>query len=1268
MQWFTATHIDAWSQRIDARTDLSLLISQLVRASVASMSDYEFPTGDSAQRPGYDGRLTAHPAPGFEHYLPDGNSVWEFGATEHILEKINSDYAVRTENPGCGVDPTQTTLVFIAGRRWRHQTTIVDWIAEKKKTSPWKDIKVFDAAALETWLELCPGVAASIARDVVGTLPRTGALCPQEFWDEYAGRFQPHLTEAVAVAGRSEQSSAILRQLTDSPQVFRWQGDSLLEVIAFMAASIRSAPEADRKFLESRVLIVETEEAARLLKGLPQLIFAVHREAMTLAGSLSDHHVVILPLGRDSLRDAAATRLARPTSYEMAEAFKSMGLNEDDARRRALECDRSVTILARRISSGVAALPRWHAQAPLIPAFLAGAWDTASKKDQAVIAKLAGVDEYAEYEATVRRYRLMEDAPLETVDKVWAVRAPVDVFVNLANLLGTEHFVTLGEVVNDVFGEIDPTLNMAVEDRPFARIRGENIPPHSPWLREGLANTLLIIAALGPQSDLSMPEGVGPQQFVNSLVDAIPSLKANHRVLASLRHELPLLMEAAPDPLLRALEHLLEGGGTSLKPIFQDDKDKSSIFSSSAHTGLLWALELIAWDPKYLLRASHVLLKLAAIDPGGALANRPPRSLRNIFLPWKPSTNATLNQRLAVLDSLAKADEKRSWDLLVALLPKGHDVAEIGLKPKFREAGESEKEVITYQLLYKAYDEIIARVLTLAGSNVERWADVLDTVHTFSDPQKTLAIDAFGKQIDKFSGEPKAQLWEKLAKVIRHHRAWPQAGWSLGDDFLKPLEQLLKQLEPNDPIQQTLWLFEESFPLIEHREGKDFLGEAERLRNEAIKDLIDKRGTEALFQLAERAKAPRFIGLAAGQIVDDSTGVMRIALEAFDRGPSLNGFVSLLSAAANVRFGDEWVNRIRATYKEEKLTPEQIVIFALGWNHERRTWDFVAEFGKNSDREYWRQQSAWGLKGSTADITYAVERYLGANRAEIVILELFPQFGEIGSRQLLETLDQFDERIRDEPKLLQAGNLNFYLQQVFGALRQRDDVAREELALREYRYLSLLRWGRVYGNEGTPLELEKFMSESPEFYVRILSDVFAPTSERGKQREVSEQERARAHVGWTLLEGFAVLPGQDGDQIDQETLEAWVSRVLALAAESDRLTIAEQKVGALLAHSPTDTRDGIWPHITVRKSLETWSSDSIEHGMLIERMNMRGVTRRLPKDGGKQEWDIASAIRTDSKTLREWPRTSSFLRTLAEYWEESAKREDIHAQQLELRE
>lgn len=168
-----------------------------------------------------------------------------------------------------------------------------------------------------------------------------------------------------------------------------------------------------------------------------------------------------------------------------------------------------------------------------------------------------------------------------------------------------------------------------------------------------------------------------------------------------------MLMEAAPGPLLSALEQMLEGDGAKLKPVFQDSRDSNPLWSSSPHTGLLWALERIGHDPKYLQKTSDILAGLVAIDPGGRLSNRPLASLRSLFLTWKPATNASHEMRLAVLENLISTKPDVAWPLITDLLPK-HGQMQSNLEPpRFRDAGASEREMLTYSILFKTISAIL---------------------------------------------------------------------------------------------------------------------------------------------------------------------------------------------------------------------------------------------------------------------------------------------------------------------------------------------------------------------------------------------------------------------------------------------------------------------------------------------------------------------------------------------------------------------------------
>jgi hypothetical protein len=1271
MKWILARHLSAWAERIDARIRLSEIIAKLVRASVTNISAFRFPAGDSAQIPGYDGQLTAIPADMYREFLADGESVWEFGTTAGYYEKANEDYRKRTESPGESVDITQTTFVFVTPHVWsRDKPTLSEWVAQKRAEKRWKDVRVLDAVALENWFELCSAVAATIAREIIGNLPITGALSTDEFWKEYSTQFQPQLNEEVLLAGRQEQRQRMVQMLMGSGQVHRWQGDSLAEVLAFAIACIRKAEPDVRNFLESKTLFIESKDAARQLADSPHLIFMVRGEAVPLAGRLSESHPVIVPLGRDSLRNADATRLKRPTTHEMAEALKTMGLADEQSKRIARECDRSTTILARRIASAVAQLPSWHKDLILLPALLAGAWDSASPADCAVVARLANAGEYTACEASLRSYLLSEDGPLEREGTVWAIRAPVDVFVHLAPLFGTEHLNAFGAVVKDVFAELDPALDLSIEDRPFAQIHGA-VRVHTNWIRDGLATALLTIAALGEKNGFQLSDGRTPRQYVDDLLSNIPGLRNDHRVIASLSNELPLLMEAAPDPLLAALEHLLKGDALEMRAIFQDARDHRSLFSHSPHTGLLWALELIAWDPEYLTRTALVLARLEKIDPGGSLSNRPIESLRHIFLAWNPATNASLRQRLGALDRLIKDDVSVGWKLLIRLLPRGNDFGGETLKPRFREAGASEREIVTNLVVLETYKEIIQRAIKLAGAAPERWESILDLLHAFPRNEQRVTIGEFQIAVQHMTSDAWSPLWQSVNKIIRHHRAHPGADWSLQSAELEQLEAVAKNIAPVDPIRESLWLFEETMPEIPFTSAEKFWDEVEQLRRIAVSKVWAQKGLNGVLELASLAKAPRYVGFALGYVITNLEEAITVISSKFIYGENFQTFAALFSLAIFQRFKDSWEAILKEAHRLAAISDEAIVQLFSAWPHRKDTWNYVESFGESITIKYWQSRFPWGLEGQDADVEYAVRRYLDANRAEFIVEGLYPKISSIPTSLILTTLDQFETRIASTPGILHKQALDFDLQQVFAILQARTDVSLAEIAMREYRFLPLLRDNIRHRSETRSLVLDQYMAENAEFYVGILCDVFRPTSERGKEKDpstITQQQQLRAKFGWTLLEGFTRIPGLTDNQIDIAVLQKWVAEVKQFASEKDRLIISEHKIGSLLAHAPDDPKDSHWPHKGIRDCLEIWQADEIEQGMAIKRLNMRGATWRDPKQGGKPEHDLAAQLRDSAHYLEKWPRTQKVLLSLAQSWEDFGNREDLRVRQEEMRE
>jgi hypothetical protein len=1261
MRWVNAKQLQTWAgDRIDARNVLARLIGQLIRGSAAEIIGFRFPAGDSAQLQGWDGRLIASPRGQFKTYVPDGKSVWEWGVEKSPATKSKRDYAKRIADPGEDVVPSETTFVFVTPRTWKGAAA---WAANSKKDGPWKDVRALDAIDLEEWLSLCPAVAASFAREN-GFIPSEHAQSIDEFWDVYSGRFSPQLSERVLLAGRPQQKQDLEQALASGSGIQRCKGDSLDEVLAFFCAVIRSAEDGPREFLRARTLIVETEEAARRLRNFEGLIMAVRGGAVGAAGMLAnDGHRVIVPIGRDTIKPSSSITLTRPSAHEMSEGLEEMGFSADDALRRAYECGRSVSILARRIPSATAERPEWSNDQRLIPAFFAGAWDQSKEDDKSIIAALAGTRSYEDVEAGLREFLSLADSPLELVGSVWAVRAPVDLFVHISHLVQKERFTSLGKAVTDVLSELDPALELSPGERMYASLNGK-VLRHSEWLRDGLATTLLILSAMGKENDLQTP-APAPEQFVSGLVDALPGLRQDYRVIASLSRQLPMLMEAAPGPLLSALEQMLEGDGAKLKPVFQDSRDSNPLWSGSPHTGLLWALERMGHDPKYLQKASDILAGLVEIDPGGRLSNRPLASLRSLFLTWKPATNASHEMRLAVLNNLISTKPEVAWQLITDLLPKQGQIQCNLEPPRFRDAGASEREMLTYPILFKTISAILAMAVQLAGSDVVRWTALLKGTHELPTADRDRLIQAFGQAVDRINAEEFPALWKELTKITRHHRAYPTAKWVMAESQIAALEQIAARIAPEEPGTQDEHLFTERFPDVPRIDPAKLLEQLDGLRKSAIERIMTSFGVQGVVDFAFRVEAPSIVGGIFGSIAESPLEAMDAILlnEALPKRPIR--FSSGVSSAAFMRFGDAWLSRVQKEVATGRIHVELLESLSEWWPITPSVWNWIPQFGEDAEKRFWQTKPPWGLKSNGEELAYVVSQYLRFGRPEFVIEALSDRSSEIPSPQLVEALVVFERQIGGRPELLHGAS--FHLQQVFQSLRARADLALESVAALEYRYLPLLR--ELWAATDPESALDRCLAQSPASFVRVVADVFRPASKRkSPMASLTPEGEARAQIGITLLESFSRVPGQSANDIEVAVLDKWVQEVRSIAKEQDRSEMAEQYIGKLLTHAVADGEDKLWPHKAIREGLEKWKAPQIEKGIYIGLMNSRGVTTRGPYEGGKQERELAKRIRDNARKLDRWPRTKAVLIAQAESLERQAEREDTEAEQLRLRE
>lgn len=1247
MKWINANDLERWADKIPARTSFPALIADLVRASSKNITDIRFPNGDKGQIRGFDGELISLTE---AFFVPEGASIWEFGVTKDFKAKAKGDFDKRTKEVPAELR-AKTTFVFATPRTWDNNSNQKwsDWVRDEFSAGGWKDVKFIDGSKLETWLEEHPAVAARWAKYELGLMPQRGARSTDEFWQEFAHRFSPPLVEEVLLAGRDAQVEKLLLLLQESNGRLHLAADSPDEVIAFCVAAIRKAPEQLRYYLEAKTIIIDEEESARQLANKTGLAYLPRGQARPLVGVLSLAGPTVSIAGLEDNRRAHEV-LLRPGARDLSTALVKMDFPEDKAYELAQKCGRSIAVLERQIPSGTAVRPEWVKQADaLIPALLAGAWSNTSAEDQNILKGFAGCEKYEDFEAPLRKLLLHIDPPIDRIKDVWALRAPVDAFINLAHELGQEHLDRFADAAKKVFSEI---VERPTADQIFS-LDTQRKSSHSDWLRDGMMNTLLHMSALHEQVEVVAKQG-SLKDYVNEVVRDIPGLSSDYRLMASLRNNLSMLAEAAPVPFLDALERLLEGDAEKIKPIFNETA--GFITPETHHVGLLWALETLAWDVDYFGRATIALAKLAAIDPGGSVTNRPINSLREIFVAWSPRTRANSQTRKAVLEKVITKVPEISWELLVKLLPRSHDTTSMTAVPKFGESSRAESDVLTFGAVWDFQNFIVSHAIAQAGNDAERWVTLVNGMGHFPLESFEKTREGLTQFLEKQPPDTTQKAWEALRKLVKRHRAHSDTDWAFQEEQLLQLEALVLNFESKYPKVLHAWLFDEWMPDIP--EAKGSIDEIEAMRKGALSEIFANGAENALVEFFHAVKQPQLIGTPLIGL-ELPVEQLEIVLTRFLReGEKFLSLAALLVSDGVRRFGEVWQSKIEIIFKSFQITPIDHARLLMALPDSLETWNYVAKFGIEVEAGYWVNRHAFALNGPYDELMVGIENYIRNGRPFSAIQAAFRRLQEVPTASLVSILDNGVAEINTRGA---AGDMtSYYVEKVFEELNKRDDIAIDEIARLEFRYLPF------FDHREVTLNLHRLMISNPATYISVIAAIYRKDNEE-EPPEPSRETVRLAKAAYQLLKSLHELPGQTNGDIDKQLLFEWTDAVRSLAKDSGLSRVTDSNIGTLLAHSPPSAVDAAWPHEATRGLIEQLDSEVVERAIGLERFNMRGVHSRMFGEGGRQERDLAEKYRTWSKAMAGFPRTERLLEGIAKNWVREAEDADIRAQKDELR-
>ena len=1259
-QIVTENQLDEWV-RANAHTaqgKIVELIWRLVCASCPRATFRRFPLPDSISQHGADGELEADVD--FLPFVPEGKSHWEIGCSIDALRKANSDYGDATSAVPEEIRK-KTTFIFVtplSGRRgwkdtWKPEG-IQTWMEEKRSLEEWKGVRVIDGTQIVDWLTHFPAVGHWLGK-LLGRLPDDFETS-ESHWEIISNiGAPPQLLPDLFVCGRDRGAEKLRQVLVDrtSTQLridTHYPGD----VADFVSASVATYSDDERLEQFGRILIFQDAESWKRACTLPQPhILVADFDIDSAEGhkliqrGLGQRHAVIYRGPPGGPPHGNAVNLLRAKAHQMSECLTKSGYSTERARTAINRAGNDLGALLRLLS-GLSALPDWATQSEAvdlaIAQFVAG-WDESRDGDVEVITALAGKD-FREWIAAIRKVHSAQPAPLDYFDGRWKFTSRFEPWLYLGPQIGSETLEAFGRLAVAVLSELDPTLELPKEERFAASIHGK-VRRYSSALRGGMAETVALLGARG-DALCSCPPGQ-PKTVARRVVEDLLR-NADSIRWASLNDILPLLAEASPDAFLQAVGGASEHPEQPFSGVFAEEG--SGFAGRNYTTGLLWALESLAWNADYLGRACRILANLAAIDPGGKWSNRPDNSLVAILLPWFPQTCADKEQRHVVVRSVTAEQPEMGWRLLLGLLPQLHGMTMPTHKPKWQDwipADWREGATVRERIDDEGFYADLA--LKQAGTDIERLIKLID-YYFLLRPKFRQAFRARleSPEIAGLPDKERLSLWSTLSIKVQNHRKYGDSpAWHVPNDALADLDELARKLVPTKPEVQHQRLFSgDDFNLFE--DTGDWEAQRQKLqqkRIDAIREIVDEGGFAGLLSFLASVKAPGEVGSAYGADAErnDDSRVLPAMLES--EADEQRHFAASYIWVRYRHGGWEWVDQVdRLGWQPEVLAAFYSVLPFIS-----ETWDRVAADMGDNQREYWTRTGTFPDREKLNNIGHALAMLLEHDRPDSVIE--FLRFGQLRDPEFSEFSLRALTALGAEHRIDQHS-----ICEVFNELHKDTSIDEKRLAALEWKFLELL--GQFSGSR--PLTLRRHLAEQPEFFCEVIRMLYRSRKDSKTEDastcevEAGEQESQKAQAArcaYHLLHDWDYPPGLQKDgTFDGRKLGQWFQRVERECVETGHWEVASLKIGEVMFYAPRRD-DGLWME-PVCAILDQKDGERLRRGLTLQIFNSRGVHGF---SGGQEEIELAEQWEGLAKLAESegFPRLGESLCGLGKEYREFAK-------------
>jgi len=873
---------------------------------------------------------------------------------------------------------------------------------------------------------------------------------------------------------------------------------------------------------------------------------------------------------------------------------------------------------------------------------LLGSWDDKNDFDKAFISSLLGM-EYDTWIQKAREILHYPDSPLVLKNGIWKLTNRIELFKNLGSRILDKDLDLYKSLVIPALKQVNPAFELPDDTRYLANLYAKKLN-NSQQLRQGISEGIAIIG-------IHWNELVHCSQEVASMLSKliVQDVLSNDdwRLWATLNPVLPIFAEAAPDEFITAIENSLKLKPSPFESLYS--QERVGIMGQNYITGIIWGLETIAWEEKYLMRACIVLGELSNIDPGGQWANRPINSLINILLPWRPQTFASIDKRKVTIQALLREVPEVGWKLLLQLLPTSHQTSFETRKPAFRDGKAELERIVTYKEYWDLASFNADLAISKATGDIEKISELIN--HIESLPKN--AFDSFLKllsteQITKLEEDDRISIWDRLNKLIIKHKKYSTSEWAFPGTVIKKIEKVATKLAPTNSLNLYQYIFTDREHELYDDDNSNWQDQRNKLnqkRDIIVQEIFDNGGANDVIQFAELVESPYQVGYAFGSINSQTIDSTILPEHIISPNSKISDFTAGYIWRKFQINGWDWVDQLNRS----KWSNERIGMFLAYLPFKKEVWNRVSTWLGKFEKEYWTRARVNAFQEED-DLNFALAKLIEYSRpyAAIDCLgSLIHLNREVNVNLIVKAL--LKAPTSTEPAYVKDGNR---IVELIKHIQSDLTISEDDLFQVEWTYLQLLD----HHKGAKPKYLEKKLASDSDFFCQVIQLLYRPKNEPNPQKELSEQSIALAKNSWHLLQEWRLVPGmQDDGSFNEANFIDWINKVKAQCTKTGRWEAAMISIGRALINSPGDP-NGLWIHHSIANVLNDKEYQEMRNGYSSGWYNSRGAHWVDPT--GKPEKQLAEKFNKKAEDVENvgFQRLAKTLRDLADGYDKDAKR------------